>query len=365
MDQDPRTSDPQGGGGPKFEHERPPETRPRLTVMTWNLYFGTDLSPIIAAPPHKFATAVANAFRQARATDFAGRATAWADRIEAARPDLIGLQEAVIFRTQSPSDETYDPPNATVVDTDMLELLLAELRARGLDYEVVTRQVGQDIEAPGFFPPPEVPTGVIDIRLTHHEVILVRKSAELTLTNIQGGRYDPHLSVPTSVGTNVELFWAWASVDVRFGETSFRFATTHLDPQDGTMQWAQAEEFLRGPGQTDLPLVWVGDFNSDPDGRSVSGAPPPATDTYRLLLQRGFSDAWTAQLPDRGGGFTCCQDADLKNEDSGLSQRLDLVLLRGALGVVDASVVGAEQADRNPSGLWPSDHAGLVVTLEL
>ena len=95
-------------------------------------------------------TAVAAAFTEAQATDFPGRAEAWADEIERARPDLIGLQEAVLWRTQTPADLS-PTPNATTVQADLVGLLLAELRSRGLKYEVVIAHVGSDIEAPGLF----------------------------------------------------------------------------------------------------------------------------------------------------------------------------------------------------------------------
>src|SRR6476620_4949713 len=362
---DPRWTDPQGGHEAKARHDFPPPDSPpldgpQLTVMTWNIYFGTDLSPLIKATgPDEFVGAVARAFNEARATDFPARAKAWADKIEAARPDLIGLQEAVIFRTQSPSDGIFDPPNASVVDTDMLELLLAELQSRGLDYAKVTAQVGQDIEAPGAFPTGAVdrPIRLDDIRLTHREVILARKSEELRFTNIQCGRYDAHAAELTKVGATVNLWWAWASVDVTFRERTFMFATTHLDPDSALFQSNQADEFLRGPGATKLPVVWVGDFNSDADGTVFTDArgnplPPPATDTYQRLIKAGFTDAWTAKISDRPG-FTCCQDPNLKNPESRLTERSDLVLLRGQVSVVDASIVGDDPADRHPSGLWP------------
>jgi hypothetical protein len=41
------------------------------------------------------------------------------------------------------------------------------------------------------------------------------------------------------------------------------------------------------------------------------------------------------------------------------------VLTRGGFDTVDADVVGEESTDRTPSGLWPSDHAGVVATLAL
>jgi hypothetical protein len=258
-----------------------------LTVMTRNLSFGTDLGPILAATTeYDFVTAVAAAYSQAQATDFPGRAKAWADEIEHARPDLVGLQEAVLWRTQSPADFS-STPNATSVQADLVQLLLAELRARGLKYEVVFAQMGFDIEAPGLFP-----TGLVDVRLTQREVILARKSGSLKLTNAQGGQYAAFLTIPTIVGVPVSLPWAWASVDVTLSGRSFRFATTHLDPTVGAFQQAQAVEFLAGPGSTTLPLVWVGDFNSDAEATTITGV-PSATATYGSIIAAGFSDSWT------------------------------------------------------------------------
>jgi endonuclease/exonuclease/phosphatase family metal-dependent hydrolase len=329
-----------------------------LTVMTRNLSFGTDLGPIVAATSEfEFVTAVAAAFTQAQASDFPGRAKAWADEIEHARPDLIGLQEAVLWRTQSPAD--FSPtPNATLVEADLVGLLLAELRSRGEKYDVVIAQTGYDIEAPGLYP-----TGLIDIRLTQREVILARKSPGMKLTKAQGGQYAAYVTVPTIVGVPVALPWAWASVDVTRNGRTFRFATTHLDPISGIAQGLQANEFLTGPGSTTLPIVWVGDFNSDAEGTVITGV-PSATATYGSILAAGYADAWSARHP-ADPGFTCCQATNLLNPTSTLAERVDLVLTRGRFHIGKASLVGDEPSDRLPSGLWPSDHAGVVVTLDL
>jgi Endonuclease/Exonuclease/phosphatase family len=329
-----------------------------LTVMTRNLSFGTDLGPILAATDQlEFVTAVAAAYTQALATDFPGRARAWAAEIEHTRPDLVALQEAVLWRTQTPAD--FSPTsNATTVQADLVGLLLAELRSRGLKYEVVIAQTGFDIEAPGLFP-----AGLVDVRLTQREVILVRKSAGLRLANAHGGQYAAFLTIPTRLGVPVSLPWAWASVDATLNGRSFRFATTHLDPISGAAQGAQAAEFLAGPGATTLPIVWLGDFNSDADATVVTGV-PSATATYGSIIAAGFADAWKAKHPS-DPGFTCCQATNLLNPVSTLTERDDLVLTRGPFHVGRASIVGAETTDRLASGLWPSDHAGVVVTLEL
>lgn len=184
-----------------------------VTVMTRNLYLRTDLGPVIASTsPSEFLVNVAAAFNQAQASDFAGRAGAWADEIERAKPDLVGLQEAVIWRTQSPAD--FSPaPNATTVAADFLALLMAELRARGLKYVVVVSQTGYDVEAPGLFA-----GGFMDVRLTQREVILVRKSRGISLANPQGGQYAARLTLPTAIGVPVALPWAWASVDGQWSD---------------------------------------------------------------------------------------------------------------------------------------------------
>ena len=329
-----------------------------LTVMTRNLSFGTDLGPIVAATTEfEFVTAVAAAFTQAQASDFPGRAKAWADEIERAQPDLIGLQEAALWRTQAPAD-LLPTPNATTVEVDLVALLLAELRSRGLRYEVVIAQTGTDIEAPGLFP-----TGLVDVRLTQREVILARKTPGLRLTNAQGGQYAAFVTVPTIIGVPVALPWAWASVDVTRSGRSFRFATTHLDPISSFAQQLQANEFLAGPGSTSLPIVWVGDFNSDAEGTVITGV-PSATATYQSIIAAGYVDAWSARHP-WDPGFTCCQATNLMNPTSTLTERVDLVLTRGPFRVGKASLVGDEASDRLANGLWPSDHAGVVVTIEL
>jgi endonuclease/exonuclease/phosphatase family metal-dependent hydrolase len=329
-----------------------------LTVMTRNLSFGTDLGPIVAATTEfEFVSAVVTAFTQAQASDFPGRAKAWADEIERARPDLIGLQEAALWRTQTPAD--FSPtPNATIVEADLVALLLAELRSRGLKYEVVIAQTGYDIEAPGLFP-----TGLVDVRLTHREVILARKSPGLKLTNAQGGQYAAYVTVPTIIGVPVALPWAWASVDATRSGHAFRFATTHLDPISGVAQQLQANEFMAGPGSTTLPIVWVGDFNSDAEGSVITGV-PSATATYESIVASSFTDTWAARHPS-DPGFTCCQATNLLNPTSTLTERVDLVLTRGPFHVGKALLVGDNASERLPSGLWPSDHAGVVVTLEL
>lgn len=112
---------------------------------------------------------------------------------------------------------------------------------------------------------------------------------------------------------------------------------------------------LNGPANTDLPVVLIGDFNSNAYGTG--------TQTYTKLKDADFIDAWT--IKGKGTRFTCCQADDLLNQDSSLTDRIDLVMFRGNFDVKDVEITGNSQNDRTISGLWPSDHAGLVTNLIL
>jgi hypothetical protein len=63
-----------------------------------------------------------------------------------------------------------------------------------------------------------------------------------------------------------------------------------------------------------LPLIVVGDFNSEAPGGSA----------YRPMLDARYADAWTARVGARADGLTCRQDSDLLNRDSLLHERIDL-----------------------------------------
>lgn len=322
-----------------------------VTVMTRNLYFGTDLTPAIDAPDAQaFVTAVGNAYTEAQASDFAERAGAWADEIALLRPDLVGLNEAVQWRTGPAGGP------ATTDAGNFVPLLLSALAARGQHYELASESTGYDVEAPGLFS-----TGLMDVRLTQHEAILARMHDGLTLSNPASQQYATVETIPTVVGT-FTLPWSWASIDVtKDGGQPFRFATTHLDPDSGAEQTAQAQEFLSGPAATHLPMIWVGDLNSDADATTITGVPPD-TETYSDVIAAGFHDTWAATRPG-DPGYTCCEAENLLNPTPTLNQRIDYVLTRGPINPLTDVLVGNTVLERRLYGRWASDHAGVAAML--
>ena len=325
------------------------DTSSSLTLMTWNIYQGADLSPLFnATTPSEFVTAVGSAYNRVQATNFVERADSIADEIQKTGPDLIGLQEVILLRTQIPSDGPATP--ATNISLDYLKILVDSLAERGLIYEPIVVQNGTDIEAPGL-----ISTGLVDIRLTDRDVILARADRDFTLSNSNGAQFAAKLPLTTPFGP-ISIPHSWVSVDITFDNgDKARIVSTHLEPLSPIIQGLQADELLNGPGNTHLPVALIGDFNSNAD---ETGSP-----TYTKLKNEDFIDAWL--LKGKGTGFTCCQADDLLNQNSSLTERMDLVMFRDNFEVKNIKIVGNSQEDRTISGLWPSDHAGIVASLNL
>jgi Endonuclease/Exonuclease/phosphatase family len=325
------------------------DTSSSLTLLTWNIYQGVDLSPLFnATTPSEFVTAVGSAYNRVQATNFVERADSIADEIQKTRPDLIGLQEVILLRTQIPSDGPATP--ATNISLDYLKILVNMLAERGLIYEPVVVQNGTDIEAPGL-----ISTGLVDIRLTDRDVILARADRDFTLSNFNGAQFAAKLPLTTPFGP-ISIPRSWVSVDITFDNgDKARVVSTHLEPLSPVIQGLQADELLNGPSNTHLPVALIGDFNSNADETGSS--------TYTKLKNADFIDAWS--LKGKGPGFTCCQADDLLNQNSSLTERVDLVMFRDNFEVKNIEIVGNSQKDRTISGLWPSDHAGIVASLNL
>ena len=338
--------------------------KPRpVGVMTRNLYLGADLTPAIAAGnPAALAIAATGIWQQVQATNFPERAKALASEIKKGAPLLVGLQEVALWRTGPPDGPPGFPglPNATPatdVAYDFLALLLGALANGHSPYQPVVVEEEADLEAPT--------TLGFDIRLTMRDVILVRSVGEVHVDATQSANFQNNLILPIAGGpATVTSTRGWTAVDVVAKKRSFRFVNTHLEAFSNTIRSLQAMELLAGPLATSLPVVLVGDLNSAADDPQFNeGTPLDNTNPYDILTAPapfggGLADTWPPLHPNDPGN-TCCQDADLRNRQSKLVQRIDHILISDG-DAYRSNLVGENLSDRTPSGLWPSDHAGVT-----
>ena len=327
-----------------------------VTVMTRNIYLGGNIFRPIGAPDlDTFKQRAGELWTEVQKTDFVGtRAALLAREVRRTKPDLVGLQEVALWRRTPAGVSDGNTTPATQVVYDFLKSLRRELARAGLKYRVAAVQQEADIEAP-------IDQGY-DVRLTMRDVILVKKRGDLRITKSLSENYDADIGVPTPAGTLTSTR-GWTAVDARLKGRRFRFVNTHLEAAAEAPRNAQAQELIARGGPLRVrgkPVIVVGDFNSDPNGTE--------SDPNAVNILKGFRlvDLWP-RLRGGGAGFSCClENSDMSDPTpAGFDHRIDLIFSKPALRPLKGQVVGKRQSDRTANGLWPSDHAGVVLTLRL
>jgi len=338
-----------------------------LPIMTRNLDEATDFSPIFqATTPQDFANQVAAAYLEVQASNIPERAAGIADEIAAKQPYLVGLQEVSVWRTGPLF------MHADTVTFNALQSLLTALAARGQHYAVIAALKEFEAEAPSALG--------IQIGFADYDVLIARTDlsvSELKVSNIRAQHFEANLVLPNPILGPVTIPRGWISVDGKLRGKDFRFVTTHLDGFDPRVQAAQASELVQGPqgpGNTNLPVIIAGDLNVAPlvsfgvPGCPLPGGSPATNPAYNIIASAGFADTWAILHPS-DAGFTWplhCEDPFTPSTTP--NQRLDLVLFRNGqtdLDALTADLIGNTASDLTPSGLWPSDHAGLASVLRL
>jgi endonuclease/exonuclease/phosphatase family protein len=352
---------------------------PKVKVMTRNLYLGADLTPATQASSiPELVDAAGQILNQVDENKFQVRAKGLATEILNKKPDLVGLQEAALWR-DAPCDSPIIPPSATHVRKggDFLGLLLNALNRDGSNYRVVMAEPEFDFQiwantdgdrSTG------TPFGCdTEGRLTMRDAILKRTGAGVQTKNPKGGHFKTLLQVRPG-GAPVDVTRGWVSVNAKVGNSPrFRFVDTHLEAFDnqpsnhtnqgtdvgnGKIRKAQAQELVApgGPANANKPVILVGDLNSD-----VKTAIKPgdgAADWW--LLNHGMTERSTRNP------LGCCLNANvLRVGDGGdvsqFDHKVDHIMTNdpGAVKRGRQAVTG-----RQPhNGFWDSDHAGLFSAL--
>lgn len=373
----------------------------KVKVMTRNLYLGADIFKVVDAalegipnplnpacavdptsPDCDYLTgadaipfAATEVFQTVQQTNFPERAEALANEIWFHKPQLIGLQEVSTYYMQTPGDAAGGGTvPATTEVYNFLDILMNALANRQLDYEVAVVVTNADIEVPMIAS--VNPLILSDIRLVDHDVILVR--SDVAYSNDITGTYRDQVSLDLGVGAPISFTRGWTSVDVTVCGEDYRFVNTHLEVRSSTdsifrvVQSGQMFELLSEVliGET-KPTILVGDFNSSEDDIPGTGCNPFTGECfnyvppYLLAGSFGYKDAWNEILIPRDG-FTCCFDEFVSDPEAELTSRIDLIFVKEngkPLRRAAAMVTGSREFNMTPSGLWPSDHAGLVSQL--
>lgn len=334
--------------------------------MTRNLFLGADLAPVIGAPSIGAAIdGAGTVWNEFQSTKFNERAVPLAREIKRSGADLVGLQEVATWRSQTPSDGGAPPispiegaTGATAVEQDFLKILKREL---GSSYRVVAVHKEFDAELPvdvdGSDATGTGPLAALgadfDARLTLHNVILLKRGSKVKVSGAKTGTYKTRFE-PDVGGIKIPVDRGWASVEARVGKRTFRFVDTHLEAfGDPAIRAAQARELIKGPLKVKKQVVLVGDLNS---GVARHNEPEKPGDDLAFRALEKFG------LKDNGARQSCCFGS-LTDPTATFDHTVDHVLSKPALKTVRARVTG--RSGRTPSGLWPSDHGGVISRLRL
>ena len=395
-----------------------------VTVMTRNLYLGADVGVALQLLPD-FPAAAQFMWDQVQANDFAERAPKIAAEAAAAHPDVIALQEATTWRCQA---SAFSP--STIV-YDFTAQFLDATRAAGVPY-VLAAHDGQQALNPGYKigPIPGLtrvhdpaafgPLFGTDDAYCGFEIgdaLAVRADRASSVRRVGTTDYPTRYQVAPVV-FEISRGYSWADID--FAGTTVRFVTTHLeslwDPNAIPQSARQAGELTADLADTTMPVVVMGDFNSDPrdprDPAANPGGQPEVSDTcppgpdprcsaYWTMRAAGFTDAgpdamdpanlsWGESALLAGPDLARLPDAERMGNDAGFTDRLDYVFVRNGVQPVAAHLIGetwprgddmwpcrtAEQLAntqaaatamgvRPPDGAVcaPTDHAGIVAEL--
>ena len=355
-----------------------------MDVGVYNVYLGADLTPLFGATSLPDLAARAGAvYSEMVRTDFPQRAEAIAELVAADRPDVRGLNEIARWET-APMTLVPTPGGPVPVVTgpytttyDFEQILLDALAAEGEPYTVVA---GNTNFTSASIPVPIPISSTLAARFTDHDLILVRTDAlkHISVSNARSMNFSANASFSvTLLGLPIVVERGWSTVDLTQRGRTYRFVNTHLEAFGSTPlrdEWRnrQAAELVADLATSPYPVVVVGDINARPTLCQDFRQPPQFQDqnvvAYGLLEAAGLQEVWPLvyeKNPCGPASWTSGQD-DTLQAPSTLDHRIDVVFVSEEFTALQAETIGEEPDDRTePSGFWPSDHAGSLAKIRL
>ena len=334
-----------------------------LTVATQNLGLGADFLSIARADTDApIPERVGSLYADVRDGRPRARMAAVADALAAARPTVVGVQEAALVRRGSRSDGDPADPDAEAVVVDFLAALLDALDARDAPYAPAAVATNADLEFPG-----RVDGDAFDVRLTDRDAILVREDGAVGVGETRTAIYDASLTLPIGAERTVEIERGYALARLQAGGGLITVANTHLEAGLESIRAAQARELADALSDVSGPVVLLGDLNDEPSGTEPDGGIDEGSEDETADGSGGVYGMLTESLSDAVDGETggtCCRPSSFRPPDEdGLTRRIDHVLVRRLMGA-DSRRLGVETFETDDgTELWPSDHAGVLVEL--
>jgi hypothetical protein len=373
--------------------------------MSRNLYLGADIGVALELLPDMPAAAQFM-WDQVAATDFDSRVGLLAAEAAAARPDVIGLQEATTWSCRPSPLSSPEPV------FDFTEQFLAATEAAGVPYAVAEKD-GEQALNPGYSIPsiplltkvedpdtfqPLFGTDSAYCGFVIGDALLVREDLAGAVQAAGTVEYAERYAIVPVVFT-IDRGYAWADLDV--AGTTVRAVTTHLESlwSDGAVppSATQAAQLAADLASTTAPTIVIGDFNSDPrDPRGPEDPNPggqpeawsdcpaqptsptaqtadPACSAYWTMIAAGFADSGPDALAPEN--WTWGSSGDLAGPDperlgvslpqgnaAGFTDRLDYVFTRNGASATNALVIGNEWPDGDH--MWDCDDPTQIATTE-
>ena len=354
-----------------------------LTVMSRNLYLGADVGVALELIPD-FAAAAQFMWSQVAATDFSKRAPVLAKEVIENGADVVGLQEATNWYCKK------NPLSKKVVVFNFTEQFLAATKAAGHEYVLASKNgvdalnIGYSIPAIPYLTMVEDPKTFqplfgSDKAACGFEIgdalVIKRELAEKVL-QVGNTEYETSYSIVPKIMT-IYRGYTWADID--YNGSKVRIVTTHLeslwDSNKVPNAALQAQQLIGDLASTRMPIIVIGDFNSDPrdprpDANSNPGGQPEASVTcpaqvgnptidsaidncnaYWLMRRAGFVDSgpdamdganysWGMSALLAGPDITRYQAGLAMGNRYGFTDRLDYIFSKNGVKVLSAKVVG-------------------------
>ena len=230
------------------------------------------------------------------------------------------------------------------------------------------------------------------------DAIAVKKELSDKILSVGNSEYEVSYSIVPKVMT---IYRGYTWIDLEFNGSNVRIVSTHLeslwDSNKVPNAARQAEQLITDLSATTMPIIVIGDFNSDPrdprpNEKSNPGGQPEASETcktqvkqptlnsavdtcnaYWLMRRAGYVDSGPDSL--NPANYTWGMNALLTGADpirlksaiemgnqEGFTDRLDYIFLKNGVELLASKVIGNSVGEGEN---WATDHAGIVATVHL